>query len=204
MILKAINFLNHQIPNLENPASIESINKTYWYQTQAYVELRYKIKQAHYNYFNQMQSNQPDANNPDNVRFRELMLCLPEIRHLAVKLQNIGLDKVPLLLKAVIQTIKITTKNESCIQTVKKVKNFTVPDSKNLNLGSGNVCTNASLKVKHENLSNQISENSLSESLKRPSSSSDNEAAQILSSLKHDVPIAKRPRASSGEVGKMG
>ena len=117
VIMKIINFLNQDVKNLENPAIVEEINKTYWYQTQAWIEMRHKIKKS--SQMSQMPNSSPTVPPPvttindqtPSQRFRELMLCLPEIRLMSSRLQEIPLEKVPLLLKAIIQTIRLTTTN---------------------------------------------------------------------------------------------
>ena len=101
--MKAINFLNQDIKNLENPIAVEEINKTYWYKTQAWIEMRYKFKMQSVdkNTLNQQL-------NQEQQRFRQLMLCLPEVRSIAGRLQELHLDKVPLMLKALLHTIKVS------------------------------------------------------------------------------------------------
>jgi len=46
--------------------------------------------------------------NQEQQRFRQLMLCLPEVRSIAGRLQELQLDKVPLMLKALLHTIKVS------------------------------------------------------------------------------------------------
>ena len=103
VVMKAINFLNQDIKNLENPIAVEEINKTYWYKTQAWIEMRYKFKMQNIdkNSLNQQL-------NQEQQRFRQLMLCLPEVRSIAGRLQELQLDKVPLMLKALLHTIKVS------------------------------------------------------------------------------------------------
>ena len=112
VVMKVINFLNQDIKNLENPIAVEQINKTYWYKTQAWIEMRYKFKTQNENKdMSQQQRN--ELLESQQQRFRQLMLCLPEVRSIAGRLQELHLDKVPLILKALLHTIKISNPRES-------------------------------------------------------------------------------------------
>ncbi|CAJ0944591.1 unnamed protein product [Ranitomeya imitator] len=62
--MKAINFLNQDIQGLSSISQLEQLNKRYWYVCQDFTEYRYP--------------HQPN-------RFRDLMMCLPEIRYIAGK-----------------------------------------------------------------------------------------------------------------------
>lgn len=101
--MKVINFLNQDIKNLENPIAVEEINKTYWYKTQAWIEMRHKFKTK-----NMSQQQQQQMMDGQQQRFRQLMLCLPEVRSIAGRLQELHLEKVPLMLKALLHTIKVS------------------------------------------------------------------------------------------------
>ena len=118
--MKAINFLNQDIKNLENPIAVEEINKTYWYKTQAWIEMRHKFKVQNIDK-NQMQL----LENQQQQRFRQLMLCLPEVRSIAGRLQELHLDKVPLMLKALLHTIKLSNPaQQQPVQPVPTVQIF--------------------------------------------------------------------------------
>jgi hypothetical protein len=103
VVMKVINFLNQDIKNLENPIAVEEINKTYWYKTQAWIEMRHKFKTK-----NLSQQQQQQMMDGQQQRFRHLMLCLPEVRSIAGRLQELHLEKVPLMLKALLHTIKVS------------------------------------------------------------------------------------------------
>ena len=76
------------IRGLEDVEKVEDINKKYWYACQRYVELRSMEGSG---------SRSPSGNG--SSRFRELMLCLPEIRNVVGKLLNCDFSKLPLLFK---------------------------------------------------------------------------------------------------------
>ena len=81
-------FLFTDIRGLEDVEKVEEINKKYWYACQRYVEMRSLERNGSRN----------SATNGSN-RFRELMLCLPEIRCVVGKLLNCDFSKLPLLFK---------------------------------------------------------------------------------------------------------
>ncbi|XP_077139681.1 nuclear receptor subfamily 6 group A member 1 isoform X2 [Ranitomeya variabilis] len=83
--MKAINFLNQDIQGLSSISQLEQLNKRYWYVCQDFTEYRYP--------------HQPN-------RFRDLMMCLPEIRYIAGKLLNVPLEQLPILFKAVLDSCK--------------------------------------------------------------------------------------------------
>ena len=85
VVMKVINFLNQDVKGLEQPNSVEEINKTYWYKTQAWIEMRHKLKVQH------EKVNYGTGATPPDQRFRALMLCLPEIRAIASRLQELTL-----------------------------------------------------------------------------------------------------------------
>lgn len=66
---------------------IEEINKRYWYACQRFTELR------------AMERNIDGISGGGASRFRDLMLCLPEIRYVAGKMLNTDIGKLPLLFK---------------------------------------------------------------------------------------------------------
>lgn len=72
---------------------VEEINKKYWFACQRFVELQAMERAA------------GDGQNPasssasGSLRFREIMLCLPEVRYVAGKLLNCNVAKLPLLFK---------------------------------------------------------------------------------------------------------
>jgi len=78
---------------LQEVDQVEQINKQYWYACQRYIEMR------------TMERSNGDRNNPvssaaaGSLRFREIMLCLPEIRHVAGRMVNSDVTKLPLLFK---------------------------------------------------------------------------------------------------------
>uniref|UniRef100_A0A3P8YV16 Nuclear receptor subfamily 6 group A member 1 n=1 Tax=Esox lucius TaxID=8010 RepID=A0A3P8YV16_ESOLU len=86
--MKAINFLNQDIQGLTNVTQLDQLNKRYWYVCQDLTEFKYP--------------HQPK-------RFPEIMMCLPEIRHIAGKLVNVPLEQLPLLFKAVLHSCKYTS-----------------------------------------------------------------------------------------------
>uniref|UniRef100_A0A8C7U8B8 Nuclear receptor subfamily 6 group A member 1 n=1 Tax=Oncorhynchus mykiss TaxID=8022 RepID=A0A8C7U8B8_ONCMY len=85
--MKAINFLTQDIRGLTNVSQLEKLNKRYWYVCQDLAEYKYP--------------HQPK-------RFPEIMMCLPEIRHIAGKLVNVPLEQLPLLFKAVLHSCKFS------------------------------------------------------------------------------------------------
>lgn len=109
VIMKVINYLNQDTENLQSPQTIEEINKLYWYQTQNWIEMRYKIKLAYHKKIHLSTI----ENMSGLQRFKDLMLCLPEIRLVSNLLEQIQnpLDRLPLLVKSIIQAIHLTTEN---------------------------------------------------------------------------------------------
>ncbi|KAL0965102.1 hypothetical protein UPYG_G00276840 [Umbra pygmaea] len=88
--MKAINFLNQDIQGLTNVSQLDQLNKRYWYVCQDMTEYKHP--------------HQPK-------RFPEIMMCLPEIRHIAGKLVNVPLEQLPLLFKAVLHSCKSSINN---------------------------------------------------------------------------------------------
>ena len=76
------------IRGLEDVEKVEEINKKYWYACQRHVELR-----------SLEQNGTRNSAGNGSSRFRDLMLCLPEIRHVVGKLLNCDFSKLPLLFK---------------------------------------------------------------------------------------------------------
>nr|XP_018671659.1 nuclear receptor isoform X1 [Ciona intestinalis] len=101
VIMKVINFLNQDIKGLQEVERVEEINKRYWYACQRYTELRAMERNA----------GRSDASSNAAAsgasRFRDLMLCLPEIRYVAGKMLNTDVTKLPLLFKAILHTCKL-------------------------------------------------------------------------------------------------
>ncbi|XP_077968662.1 nuclear receptor subfamily 6 group A member 1-like isoform X2 [Styela clava] len=95
VIMKVINFLNQDIKGLQEVDQIEEINKRYWYACQRFTELR------------AMERNIDGISGGGAGRFRDLMLCLPEIRYVAGKMLNTDIAKLPLLFKAILHTCKL-------------------------------------------------------------------------------------------------
>uniref|UniRef100_A0ABM0LZQ4 Nuclear receptor subfamily 6 group A member 1-like n=1 Tax=Saccoglossus kowalevskii TaxID=10224 RepID=A0ABM0LZQ4_SACKO len=84
--MKIVNFLNPDVEGITSPEIIEQINKQYWYAFQDYTESR-------------------SRHHPG--RFRELMMCLPEIRYTASKMLDIPVEQMPLLFKAIMHACNI-------------------------------------------------------------------------------------------------
>ena len=86
-------FYFSDIKGLQEVDKVEEINKQYWYACQRYVEQR------------AMESSEGDRSNAaasaasGSIRFREIMLCLPEVRLVAGKMLNCDVGKLPLLFK---------------------------------------------------------------------------------------------------------
>eukprot|EP00058_Branchiostoma_floridae_P009807 XP_002595295.1 hypothetical protein BRAFLDRAFT_96828 [Branchiostoma floridae] len=97
--MKVINFLNQDVKNLRDAELIESVNKRFWYACQDYIEAQYP--------------HQP-------TRFRELMMCLPEIRYVTSKILDIPIEHLPLLFKAIMHSCKVNSGHPSisCIPSV--------------------------------------------------------------------------------------
>lgn len=72
---------------LQEVEQVEEINKRYWYACQRFTELR------------ALERNSDRPNGVGATRFRDLMLCLPEIRLMARKMMNTDISKLPLLFK---------------------------------------------------------------------------------------------------------
>ncbi|XP_078687543.1 nuclear receptor subfamily 6 group A member 1-like isoform X2 [Branchiostoma floridae x Branchiostoma belcheri] len=90
--MKVINFLNQDVKNLRDAELIESVNKRFWYACQDYIEAQYPHQPA---------------------RFRELMMCLPEIRYVTSKILDIPIEHLPLLFKAIMHSCKVNTGHPS-------------------------------------------------------------------------------------------
>ncbi|XP_077986424.1 nuclear receptor subfamily 6 group A member 1-like isoform X2 [Glandiceps talaboti] len=88
--MKIINFLNPDVEGLTSPEIIEQINKQYWYAFQDYTESRSRSHPG---------------------RFRELMMCLPEIRYTASKMLDIPIEQMPLLFKAIMHACNIQVRD---------------------------------------------------------------------------------------------
>ncbi|XP_076807619.1 nuclear receptor subfamily 6 group A member 1-like isoform X1 [Clavelina lepadiformis] len=99
VIMKVINFLNQDIKGLQEVDKVEEINKRYWYACQRYTEHRAMDRNAG------RHNASPTASGAS--RFRDLMLCLPDIRYVAGKMLNIDISKLPLLFKAILHTCKL-------------------------------------------------------------------------------------------------
>ncbi|XP_072176877.1 nuclear receptor subfamily 6 group A member 1-like [Diadema setosum] len=78
--LKVICFLNPEVPNLTKVAVIKDLSKQYYYVLHDHVQLN---------------------NNIAADRFRELLILIPQIRHLAAKCNAISFNNAPLLFKAI-------------------------------------------------------------------------------------------------------
>ncbi|XP_054769657.1 nuclear receptor subfamily 6 group A member 1-like [Lytechinus pictus] len=78
--LKVICFLNPENPNLTKLPVIKDLSKQYYYVLHDHVQLN---------------------NNIAAERFRELLILIPQIRHLALKCNAISFDNAPLLFKAI-------------------------------------------------------------------------------------------------------
>ena len=83
-------FLLLDIKGLEEVEKVEEINKKYWYACQQYIETRSPERNRFGN---------PGSAPARSSRFRDLMLCLPEIRFVVGKLLNCDFSKLPLLFK---------------------------------------------------------------------------------------------------------
>nr|CAB3248543.1 GCNF nuclear receptor [Phallusia mammillata] len=101
VIMKVINFLNQDIKGLEEVDRVEDINKRYWYACQRFTEMRALERSVERRGLN----GNAAANGAQ--RFRDLMLCLPEIRFVAGKMLNTDVAKLPLLFKAILHTCKL-------------------------------------------------------------------------------------------------
>ncbi|XP_070531749.1 LOW QUALITY PROTEIN: nuclear receptor subfamily 6 group A member 1-like [Ptychodera flava] len=88
--MKIINFLNPDVEGLTSPEIIEQINKQYWYAFQDFTETRSRHHHG---------------------RFRELMMCLPEIRYTASKMLDIPVEQMPLLFKAIMHACNIQVRD---------------------------------------------------------------------------------------------
>uniref|UniRef100_H2YGS5 Nuclear receptor n=1 Tax=Ciona savignyi TaxID=51511 RepID=H2YGS5_CIOSA len=100
VIMKVINFLNQDIKGLQEVERVEEINKRYWYACQRFTELRAMERNAG------RSNGSPNSTASGASRFRDLMLCLPEIRYVAGKMLNTDVTKLPLLFKAILHTCK--------------------------------------------------------------------------------------------------
>uniref|UniRef100_H2YGS6 NR LBD domain-containing protein n=1 Tax=Ciona savignyi TaxID=51511 RepID=H2YGS6_CIOSA len=101
VIMKVINFLNQDIKGLQEVERVEEINKRYWYACQRFTELRAMERNAG------RSNGSPNSTASGASRFRDLMLCLPEIRYVAGKMLNTDVTKLPLLFKAILHTCKL-------------------------------------------------------------------------------------------------
>ena len=96
--IELVAFSPTDIKGLQQVDKVEDINKRYWYACQRFTELRAMERSA----------GRLDANGTTTpvsngaARFRDLMLCLPEIRCVAGKMLNTDVDKLPLLFKVCI------------------------------------------------------------------------------------------------------
>lgn len=108
IIMKVINFLNQDVKNLDNPSTVEDINKTYWYKTQAWIEMRHKLR-----FTNSDPTRNPQSTDTSPQRFRDLMLCLPEIRSIASRLQDVSLNKIPILMQTLVRTLRLSHNTNS-------------------------------------------------------------------------------------------
>ena len=82
------------IKGLQQVDKVEDINKRYWYACQRFTELRAMERNA-----GRLDGNGTPSAATGAARFRDLMLCLPEIRCVAGKMLNTDVDKLPLLFK---------------------------------------------------------------------------------------------------------
>jgi len=85
-IMKLINFLNHDIPGLQAPVTVESLNKRFWFLCQHWLAARQGPQQ----------------------RFRDLITSIPDIRLVASKLKEVPSEKLCFLFKAVLNTCRIS------------------------------------------------------------------------------------------------
>ena len=77
------------IKGLQEVEKVEEINKRYWFACQRYVEFRAAGDRL----------NSTSSAGSGSLRFREIMLCLPDVRCVAGKLLNCDISKLPLLFK---------------------------------------------------------------------------------------------------------
>ena len=81
-------FCTSDIKGLEEVDKVEELNKKYWYACQRYLDVR------------SAQRNGTQVNgSAGSSRFRDLMLCLPEIRLVVGQLLSCDFSKLPLLFK---------------------------------------------------------------------------------------------------------
>ncbi|XP_071947376.1 nuclear receptor subfamily 6 group A member 1-like [Antedon mediterranea] len=78
--LKTINFLNPEIEGLSDSTAIEELSKHYCFLLHDHSQLN---------------------DNAQTGRFRELMMLLPDVRFLARKFNEVSVDNIPLLFKAI-------------------------------------------------------------------------------------------------------
>lgn len=78
--LKTINFLNPETEDLSDAATVDELSKRHYYILHDHVQLN---------------------NNEGTDRFRELLLLIPDIRHLARKIKDMSFENAPLLFKAI-------------------------------------------------------------------------------------------------------
>ena len=74
---------------------VEEINKRYWFASQRYVEIQAMERSA------ADRQDSVSAAGSGSARFREIMLCLPQVRYVAGKLLSCDVAKLPLLFKVV-------------------------------------------------------------------------------------------------------
>ncbi|XP_033121956.1 nuclear receptor subfamily 6 group A member 1-like [Anneissia japonica] len=84
--LKTINFLNPEIDSLSDPTAIEEMSKHYCFLLHDHSQLNNKAQAG---------------------RFRELMMLLPDVRILARKFNEISVDSIPLLFKAITHVCQV-------------------------------------------------------------------------------------------------
>ena len=81
------------IKGIQEVEKVEEINKKYWCASQRYIEMR-AVERSSGN-----RNNPASFASAGSLRFREIMLCLPEVRHVAGKMINCDVTKLPLLFK---------------------------------------------------------------------------------------------------------